>query len=271
MRSIFVCLILIALSFPGQQTQAQTGGLQQLENGSDARGWEAVGRLDIAGKGFCTGVLIAPDLVLTAAHCLFEAGSTTQIAPDRITFLAGLRSGRPEAERRIRKAVIHPDFEASDQTSTDMVRHDLALLRLELPIRSGRIDPFDVSNAMRRGTEIGIVSYARDRADAPSLQEICNVLGQQNGMLIMDCAVDFGASGAPVFRYEAGAPRLVSIVAAMAELNGDTVALGADLAAPLRVLRAELADAANRFDAPTGARAIRPGERSDTGARFVRP
>ena len=38
----------------------------------DSKGWEAVGRLDLAGRGFCTGALISPDLVLTAAHCLLQ-------------------------------------------------------------------------------------------------------------------------------------------------------------------------------------------------------
>ncbi|MDG1069030.1 MAG: trypsin-like serine protease [Sulfitobacter sp.] len=47
---------------------AQDASLKRLNNGDEAKAWEAVGRLDIDGKGFCTGALIAPKLVLTAAH-----------------------------------------------------------------------------------------------------------------------------------------------------------------------------------------------------------
>ena len=39
--------------------------LKTLITGDDSRGWEAVGRLDMAGQAFCTGALIASDLVLT--------------------------------------------------------------------------------------------------------------------------------------------------------------------------------------------------------------
>ena len=49
---------------------AQDTDLKRLDSGADAAGWEAVGRLNIGGTGFCTGALIAPDLVLTAAHSL---------------------------------------------------------------------------------------------------------------------------------------------------------------------------------------------------------
>jgi len=253
-------------------TQAQTSDLQTLETGVDARGWEAVGRLDIDGKGFCTGALIAPDLVLTAAHCMFDDAGNGAVDVSRISFLAGLRSGRAEATRSIRKAVVHPAYVHSGIPTPDVVRHDVALLQLDRPIRTSRIQPFEVSTRLLRGTRIGVVSYAAERSENPSLQEVCNVLGEQDGMLVMDCNIDFGSSGAPIFRTEGGVPRLVSVVSAMAELDGEKVALGMDLAEPIATLRLALQDGRGLFGTPpASARVIRPGERNDTGALFVRP
>jgi V8-like Glu-specific endopeptidase len=269
-------LVLISLTFlvtAALSAQAQTTGLQELSTGNDARGWEAVGRLDIDGKGFCTGALIAPDLVLTAAHCMFDKDGGGEIDPSRIEFLAGLRGGRPEASRFVRKAVVHPSYVyAGDDSTSDFVRYDVALLQLSRPIRSSRIHPFEISTTIRSGAEVGVISYAKDRAEAPSLQESCDVLGQQDGVLFMDCDVDFGASGAPIFRNENGVPRLVSVMSAMAEMDGEKVALGVDLAEPIAILQLELERDRGLFATPpTSARVIQQGERADTGALFVRP
>ena len=118
---------------------------------------------------------------------------------------------------------------------------------------------------------MGMISYAKNREDAASLQELCNVMGAQDGVLFMTCAVDFGASGSPVFRDEAGVPRLVSVVSAMATLDGERVALGMDLAAPMAELLQAFDESEPTGAANTGARVLRPGERSNTGALFVRP
>ena len=69
---------------------AQDTRLKSLENVSNAGAWQAVGRLDIGSRGFCTGALIGPDLVLTAAHCLFDKTTGARIEHETIEFLAGL-------------------------------------------------------------------------------------------------------------------------------------------------------------------------------------
>ena len=48
-----VCTVLMAGVAAAQET-----GLVTLQTRQDSAGWEAVGRLDIAGKGFCTAALI---------------------------------------------------------------------------------------------------------------------------------------------------------------------------------------------------------------------
>jgi V8-like Glu-specific endopeptidase len=220
-------------------------------------------------RGFCTGTLIAPQLVLTAAHCLYDKTSGERIAPEEIEFLAGWRNGRAAAYRGIRRAVSHPEYAFDARDRIDRVAHDLALLELDQPIRLPSIRPFETDTRPARGDEVGVVSYAQDRAEAPSLQEVCHVLGHQPGVLVLSCNVDFGSSGAPIFAVRDGVARIVSVVSAKAEAEGRKVALGTALEEPLALLRAQL-DGTAPLPGRTGAE-VRSLSGTTGGAKFVRP
>ena len=244
---------------------AQDERLRRLNTGDDGRAWQAVGRLDIGGTGFCTGALIAPNLVLTAAHCLYDKSTNERIDHKTVEFLAGWRNGRASAYRGIRRAVVHPDYEFGGDVSSKRVHYDLALLELDQPIRNNAVKPFGTAARPRKGDQVGVVSYAKDRAEAPSLQEVCVVLARQEGVLVTSCSVDFGSSGAPIFTFKDGKAHIVSVVSAKAEVDGEKVSLGTALGAPLARLRAELVAQKD------GERVLVNGARRDTGAKFIKP
>ncbi len=248
---------------------SQADGLFSLNSTLYGREWDAVGRLEIAGEAFCTGALIAPDLVLTAAHCVFDPETGERVATDEIQFLAGWRNGRAAAYRRVRRAEPHPEYDFRAASDAGRVRVDIALLELQHPIRNGTIKPFETGSRPDTGAEVGVVSYAHDRADAPSLQDLCDVISRQQGVLVMSCTVDFGSSGSPVFSFDGDAPQIVSVVSAKAEADGEAVSLGTSLAGPLSELRALIEMDTRQL---TGTSLQRPGVRNDaTGAKFVRP
>lgn len=272
MRLIFKTVIFIA-GFASAGFAQTSNGLRTLLTGDDSRGWEAVGRLDVAGKNMCTGAMIAPDLVLTAAHCLFDKATGVQLDATKIKFMAGWRGGRATAYANVKRAVLHPDYRFSVKAGEIQVRNDIAVLQLSRPIQKTSITPFETAEHPRKGDDVGIVSYAYDRSESPSLEESCRVMARQSGTLVLSCDVDFGSSGAPIFSMDGGQARIVSVVSAMADVNGRKVSLGTSLQRPLSVILAELKATEGPFQkpVPVAQRLITQSVLDRTGAKFVRP
>jgi protease YdgD len=267
--------VALGLLFAAWPAWAQDSGLDRLTRRDEVFGWEAVGRLDLGSHGFCTGALIAPDLVLTAGHCLFDRARGVPEDVGAIVFRAGLREGDAVAEARAVRAVAHPDYDPYEPTSAFSIRHDLALVQLARPIPAAVAAPFAVQ-APGAGSKVSVVSYAQGREDALSWQRACTVLGRQDGLLALNCDVDFGSSGAPVFDVSDGRARIVSVISAGRKDDDGTVAFGMELPEMLGELKAALR--AGRGVTGTAEqplpeiRRIGAGSSKDgIGARFVKP
>ncbi|MFN3822523.1 MAG: trypsin-like serine peptidase [Pseudorhodobacter sp.] len=260
---------------------ARSTGLDLLERREKILGWEAVGKLDIEGGGFCTATLIETTLVLTAAHCVFEADGQA-VAPSRVTFRAGQSGDHAIATGRAARIAAHPGYDPRGQMSAQNVRHDLALVELATPIPAAVAAPFPVQAPGRLRT-VSVVSYAQDRSAALSWQRECSVTGQGQGLMQFDCDVHFGSSGAPVFDRSGARARIVSVISAGNREGGRSVSYGMELPDLVTAMKAQLRSGRDVIsDAPRGAppATIRrigvgtPGKTTagqSSGAKFLRP
>jgi protease YdgD len=120
---------------------------ERVQISSDKWPWVAIGRLNvIAGtaRQLCTGTVIAPRRVLTAAQCLFDGATNTWVRPSSVHFVISRHKERRLGHSVIESFTKSPDFAYRmedrprwDAIDPEMIRHNWAilLLRDQLPVR----------------------------------------------------------------------------------------------------------------------------------------
>ncbi|MEL7131676.1 MAG: trypsin-like peptidase domain-containing protein [Pseudomonadota bacterium] len=262
-------LILALLMAPA--VQAQTSDLRTLDTDYSAASWKAVGRIDFGRGAFCSGTLIARDLVLTAAHCLYKPDTGTLWPTDSIRFSAGLRAGDAVATRRASDAAAHARFDPVGPLTAENASFDVALIKLAEPISTFEVPPFYVHDGRIERGPVSVVSYGRGRENAQSRQKECQLLDRFDDAMLFDCNVTFGSSGAPVFTHKNGRGQIMSVISGMLQINGAKRAIGMVLPDRVTELKHQM-----RMQVATPVAKIRRitvggGDRSNTGAKFVRP
>ena len=270
-RRLLITLMLFVLVLPGQ-TAAQNSGLIKLNQRDALLGWEAVGRVEIAGCGYCTGVLIATDLVLTAAHCVYDQSTNALREAGSLTFRAGWRDGKSIAERAVSRVAAHSQYDAAAGLSFENIRFDAALLRLENPIPAATAAPFALHGTLRSGQRVSVVSYGKGRSTALSWQRDCGLLGRRGGILAFDCDVTFGSSGAPVFVREGQRARILTLVSAGGSQGDKKLAYGMELPQVVAEIKRDLRALGPVRAGTAQVKRIRVGGSNRTGgAKFIKP
>ncbi|WP_371225023.1 trypsin-like serine peptidase [Roseovarius sp. 2305UL8-3] len=267
---VFAALAVLIVAIPAVPLSAGNG-LIRLTDRDDLFGWEGVGRVDIKGGAYCTGVLIAPNLVLTAAHCVYDPQGRLRAA-DSLMFRAGLADGQALAEQPVRRIAAHKSFDPRVSFGTRTIRYDAALLELAAPIPTSVADPFILQKHAGKGQDVSVVSYGRGRDEALSWQRECSVLGRAEGLIAFDCNVTYGSSGAPVFVREGGRARILTLISGGEVKDGPRMAFGMDLPPLLDQLKRDLRAMPKATASSTGLRRVKIGEGGTaSGAKFAKP
>ena len=219
MRALLTCLILVVALSKANCSELLPADINQYP-------WSSIGKLYNRAGEACTGVIISPIEVATAAHCLYNPRTGMLLHPELLHFLLGFKQGDYREDLRVSEFKIGSDYRLDERTVESETK-DWAVLQLTQPVpEEFRTVPL-VEKSARVGDPIMVGGFAQSSQYSMTADTNCSVRGiLPNGLILHDCAVLKGDLGAPIMTKNGKMIEILGIHVAEAILDGTAVQIG---------------------------------------------
>lgn len=194
------------------------GADRRVEVDANRPPWDAVVKVQTNIGVRCTGVLVSPATVLTAAHCLYNPRTLAFLEPVSLHVVVGYQRGAYRWHRPVSRFVLATGFTGRKGPPTA----DWARLELAEPIPNA-VAPLPLAKPEPvAGMRIALPGYNQDRAQVLLADPSCHVTRILGGgaLIAHDCAATHGTSGAPLLVRQNGGWAVLGInIAAGKETN----------------------------------------------------
>jgi protease YdgD len=193
--------------------------------------WSSIGKLYNRAGEACTAAVISPLEVATAAHCLFNSRTRLLLQPSSLHFLLGYKQGDYRYDLRISEYRIGSNYQLGNALASEI--NDWAVLRLTQPAPQEVKPILPADKPAKIGDSLLVGGFAQSQQYSMTADTNCNVRGiLPNGLILHDCAVLKGDSGAPILRRAGEMIEVLGIHVASGLAGGTAV----EIAVPVSTL-----------------------------------